>query len=288
MSATFLGLPAVPTAPPGVGHLSGSRGFPEAATEALADGQLRRNLAAATATIRAKRATAVGELPDWLELRAAAAAVKDDVLAHLDTYLVQLEAQVTARGGVVHWARDAAEANRIVTEIVRATGAREVVKVKSMATQEIGLNEALAEAGIEAWETDLAELIVQLGDDQPSHILVPAIHRNRTEIRDVFVARDGEGRRRGAGRAHRRPRGPRRGGAPAPARAVPRRRGRGVRRQLRRRGDRDARRRRVGGQRPDVPDAPSGAGHGHGHREGRADVAGPRDLPAGAASVEHG
>ena len=192
MTGTFLGLPSVPTAPPGVGHLSGSRGFPEAATEALADGQLRRNLAAATATIRAKRAQAVGELPDWLELRAAAAAVKDDVLANLDTYLVQLEEQVTARGGVVHWARDAAEANRIVTEIVQATGAREVVKVKSMATQEIGLNEALADAGISAWETDLAELIVQLGDDQPSHILVPAIHRNRTEIRDVFVAEMGK------------------------------------------------------------------------------------------------
>jgi L-lactate dehydrogenase complex protein LldF len=192
MSGTFLGIPSVPTAPPGVGHLSGSRGFPEAATEALADGQLRRNLAAATATIRAKRASAVGELPDWLELRAAAAAVKDDVLANLDTYLVRLEDQVTERGGIVHWARDAAEANRIVTEIVQATGAQEVVKVKSMATQEIGLNEALAEAGISAWETDLAELIVQLGDDQPSHILVPAIHRNRTEIRDVFVAEMGK------------------------------------------------------------------------------------------------
>ena len=87
----------------------------------------------------------------------------------------------------MHWARDAAEANRIVTDLVRATGADEVVKVKSMATQEIGLNEALAEAGIAAWETDLAELIVQLGHDKPSHILVPAIHRNRTEIRDIFL-----------------------------------------------------------------------------------------------------
>jgi L-lactate dehydrogenase complex protein LldF len=86
----------------------------------------------------------------------------------------------------VHWARDAVEANTIVTELVQATGADEVVKVKSMATQEIGLNEALAAEGIAAWETDLAELIVQLGDDLPSHILVPAIHRNRAEIREVF------------------------------------------------------------------------------------------------------
>ncbi|MDP9116381.1 MAG: lactate utilization protein, partial [Actinomycetota bacterium] len=95
--------------------------------------------------------------------------------------------QVTARGGTVHWARDADEANRIVLELVQATGAREVVKVKSMATQEIGLNEALEAAGIVATETDLAELIVQLGHDKPSHILVPAIHRNRSEIREIFL-----------------------------------------------------------------------------------------------------
>ncbi len=87
----------------------------------------------------------------------------------------------------MHWARDANEANRIVTELVQATGETEVVKVKSMATQEIGLNEALADAGIAAFETDLAELIVQLGDDRPSHILVPAIHRNRAEIREIFL-----------------------------------------------------------------------------------------------------
>ena len=88
---------------------------------------------------------------------------------------------------MVHWARDAAEANRIVADLVSATGAAEVVKVKSMATQEIGLNEALAAAGITALETDLAELIVQLGQDRPSHILVPAIHRNRAEIREIFL-----------------------------------------------------------------------------------------------------
>jgi L-lactate dehydrogenase complex protein LldF len=184
MTRTFLGMP---TAPPGVGHLRGERPFPEAARAALADTQLRRNLGKATTTIRAKRAAVVGELPDWAELRAAGAAIKDEVLAHLDRYLVQLEEQVVARGGVVHWARDATEANRVVAGIVGATGARSVVKVKSMATQEIGLNEALADAGIAAWETDLAELIVQLGHDAPSHILVPAIHRNRAEIREIFL-----------------------------------------------------------------------------------------------------
>jgi L-lactate dehydrogenase complex protein LldF len=180
---TFLGMPAAA----GIGNLRGERPFPQAAREALDDTQLRHNLGNATATIRAKRAAVVRELPDWSELRAAGAAIKDDVITNLERYLVQLEEQVTARGGTVHWARDADEANAIVTELVRATGAGEVVKVKSMATQEIGLNEALEAAGIKATETDLAELIVQLGHDKPSHILVPAIHRNRSEIREIFL-----------------------------------------------------------------------------------------------------
>jgi L-lactate dehydrogenase complex protein LldF len=181
---TFLGLPY---APRGVGHLRGEEPFPVAARAALADTQLRRNLGRATRTIRAKRAAVVAELPDWEELRAAGQAIKEHTLAHLDSYLEQLESQVIAHGGTVHWARDANEANRIVTGLVRDTGAAEVVKVKSIATDEIGLNEALAAAGIAAHETDLAELIVQLGNDRPSHILVPAIHRNRAEIREIFL-----------------------------------------------------------------------------------------------------
>jgi L-lactate dehydrogenase complex protein LldF len=167
----------------------GSPAFPVAAKTALADDQLRRNLRHATGTIRAKRAAAVAELPDWEDLRLAGEAIKDTVLANLDTYLLQLEESVTARGGVVHWAADADEANAIVLRLAQEAGASEVVKVKSMATAEIGLNEALAAGGVTAIETDLAELIVQLGDDRPSHILVPAIHKNRTEIRDIFRAR---------------------------------------------------------------------------------------------------
>jgi len=180
----FLGMP---TAPRGVGHLRGDEPFPVAARRALADSQLRRNLAVATTTIRAKRAAVVAELPDWEDLRAAGQAIKQHTLAHLDQYLEQLEREVTARGGTVHWARDANEANEIVTGLVRATGATEAVKVKSLATDEIGLNDALAAAGITSVETDLAELIVQLGHDRPSHILVPAIHRNRAEIREIFL-----------------------------------------------------------------------------------------------------
>ncbi|MFF8770451.1 lactate utilization protein B [Kitasatospora sp. NPDC015120] len=183
MSGTFLGMPAFP---PGV---SPEVPFPQAAAGAVRDERLRGNLRRATRTIREKRARAVTELADWAQLRAAGKAVKDHTLLQLDRYLLELEEKVTAAGGTVHWAADAAEANRIVTGLVRATGESEVVKVKSMATQEIGLNEALAEAGIRAYETDLAELIVQLGEDRPSHLLVPAIHRNRGEIREIFTRR---------------------------------------------------------------------------------------------------
>ncbi len=187
---TFLGMPAVATATDR-GTL-GKDPFPAAASRALRDPQLRRNLAHATTTIRDKRLAVVSELDDWEALRDSGSAVKADVMARLPELLVQLEEQVTARGGHVHWARDADEANRIVVDLVRAAGGPDdpvdqVVKVKSMATAEIGLNEALADAGIAAVETDLAELIVQLADDTPSHILVPAIHRNRAEIRQIFL-----------------------------------------------------------------------------------------------------
>ncbi|WP_028812009.1 lactate utilization protein B [Streptomyces flavidovirens] len=180
MSGTYLGMPA----------------FPKAAQDAVRNETLRGNLRHATHTIRDKRAKAVAELADWDRLRTAGKDIKDRTLRHLDRYLLQLEEAVTAAGGTVHWAADAEEANRIVTYLVKAAGGsdseqREVVKVKSMATQEIGLNVALEAEGIAAYETDLAELIVQLGEDRPSHILVPAIHRNRGEIRDIFEEKMG-------------------------------------------------------------------------------------------------
>jgi L-lactate dehydrogenase complex protein LldF len=177
---TFLGIP-------GTGNLRGTQSFPAAAREALRDTQMRRNVGHATHTIRTKRLAAVGECSDWEQLREAGSALKRDVLARLPELLEELERNVTARGGVVHWARDADEANAIITELIRSRDTDEVVKVKSMATQEIGLNEYLHAHGITAVETDLAELIVQLGHDTPSHILVPAIHRNRAEIREIFT-----------------------------------------------------------------------------------------------------
>jgi L-lactate dehydrogenase complex protein LldF len=161
-------------------------GFPKAARGALADSQLRRNIGHATSTIRAKRARVVGEVDDWEALRDAGAEIKERTLRHLDVHLERLEEAVTRAGGTVHWARDGAEACAIVADVARAHDSREVIKVKSLATDEIELNEALERAGVHAVETDLAELIIQLDGDSQSHILVPAIHRNRAEIAQIF------------------------------------------------------------------------------------------------------
>jgi len=162
------------------------RPFPALARDGLEDTQLRRNLHVATTTIRGRRGAMVQELPDWAALRDAGGALKARAVRHLDRYLLQFEEAVQRAGGRVHWARDAAEANRVVVDVVAGHGERQVLKVKSMLTDEIGLNAALARSGIEALETDLAELICQLAGDTSSHILVPAIHKNRSEIRDLF------------------------------------------------------------------------------------------------------
>ncbi|MEX2536973.1 MAG: LutB/LldF family L-lactate oxidation iron-sulfur protein [Trueperaceae bacterium] len=166
--------------------------FPQAAKVALADSQLRRNLNKATSTIRAKRKAVTEELPYWEELREAGRRIKQETMRNLDRYLLQLEEQVTAAGGTVHWAQNADEANELVTKLVRDAGATRAMKVKSLTTDEICLNDALQAAGVEAIETDLAELIIQLAGETSSHILVPAIHKNRAEIRELFIRTLGE------------------------------------------------------------------------------------------------
>jgi L-lactate dehydrogenase complex protein LldF len=160
--------------------------FPIAARAAMKDTQLRKNVRHATEVIQAKRARVVGEMPDWQELREAGKQIRQHTMMHLDFYLEEFERNCMRAGGVVHWARDAAEARQIVTALVKASGSDEVIKVKSMTTEEIQLNQALETAGIRAYETDLAELIIQLGHDRPSHIVVPALHKNRHEIREIF------------------------------------------------------------------------------------------------------
>ena len=171
---------------------TGSPAFTEGARVALANPQLRKNLANATTTIRAKRNARVAELETWQDLRLAGEAIKNQTLAQLSELLVQFEANVTRAGGHVHWARDAAEARAIVRGLVETSGAHDVVKIKSMTTAEIELNQALELDGVRAYETDLAELIIQLGDDLPSHIVVPAIHRSRDEVRTIFLEHMGE------------------------------------------------------------------------------------------------
>ncbi len=160
--------------------------FPMAAKAMLGDAQLRKNVRHATDVIQAKRAVVVGEMPDWQQLREAGKQIREHTMEYLDFYLEEFEANCTRAGGVVHWARDAAEARQILVELVKASGSNEVIKIKSMTTEEIQLNAALEAAGIHPYETDLAELIIQLGQDRPSHIVVPALHKNRQQIREIF------------------------------------------------------------------------------------------------------
>lgn len=173
---------------PGASPLDWGGSFKESSRRQVTNDQLRANLSAATATIRAKRDARAQEVRNWDDLRDAAAAIKRYSLDHLPELLEQLESNVKAHGGHVHWASTAEEANQIAYQIAAKHQVQEVVKVKSMATQEIGLNEYFADRGIHATETDLAELIVQLGNDRPSHVVVPAIHRNRNEVKDIFTA----------------------------------------------------------------------------------------------------
>ena len=185
MTAIQLGMPKVVHY--GEGNIFEETPFPKYAKEELKNEQLRSNLRFVTHAIRNKRAQVTAEVPDWQELRNTGESVKNYVLANLPELLEQFERNFTAAGGHVHWARNATEANQIALDLIREQGVDEIIKIKSMATAETGLNEFLEENGINAIETDLAEEIVQLGHDRPSHILVPAIHRNRREIRDIFL-----------------------------------------------------------------------------------------------------
>ena len=161
--------------------------FPQAVLPVLRNPQLRKNVAQAIDVIQAKRARLVAEKADWQKLRAAGAAIRDHALANLGTYLEQFETQCTAAGGVVHWAADAEEARQIILGILKEQNASEVIKIKTMTSAEIQLNPFLEKAGIRAHETDLAEIILQLGHEEPSHIVVPALHVNRSQVREIFA-----------------------------------------------------------------------------------------------------
>jgi L-lactate dehydrogenase complex protein LldF len=161
--------------------------FPQAALPVLRNPQLRNNVAHAIDVIQAKRAKLVAEKKDWQQLRSAASDIRAHVLENLSAYLEKFEARCTAAGGTVHWAADAAEARQIILSILQDENASEVIKIKTMTSAEIQLNPFLEAAGIRAYETDLAEIILQLGNDEPSHIVVPALHVNRSQVRDIFA-----------------------------------------------------------------------------------------------------
>jgi L-lactate dehydrogenase complex protein LldF len=136
--------------------------------------------------LRQKRDRESQELPEWEQLRTLASAIKEHTLTNLAQYLEQFERNATANGMVVHWARDAAEHNQIVYDIVAARGATTLVKSKSMLTDECEMRPFLAKRGIEIVETDLGERIQQLDDEPPSHIVVPAVHKLRGDVAEVF------------------------------------------------------------------------------------------------------
>lgn len=163
-----------------------TRAFHDRTATALADETLRATLRSATHNFSAQRASAVDAVPDFEALRDKGAAVKDDALKNLGALLQQFEAAVQSRGGAVHWARDAAEAQRIVVGICKERGARTAAKSKSMVCEEIELNPALEKAGIAPVETDLGEYIVQLRREPPSHIIAPALHLRKESVAEAF------------------------------------------------------------------------------------------------------
>jgi L-lactate dehydrogenase complex protein LldF len=155
---------------------------------ALERAPARRNIGRAMRGLVEKRRAAFPDPAALAQLRDQGQAIRDQALANLPALLRELEANCRANGIEVHWARDAAEANAQVCEIVQATGANAVLKGKSMVSEEIGLNAALAAAGIEALETDLGEWIIQLAGEAPSHIVAPAVHLDRHQVAARFRA----------------------------------------------------------------------------------------------------
>lgn len=164
-----------------------SETFDENAKAALADSQLRGALRNATSLFGKRRLAASQGLTNWEELRSEARAIKDEVLLHLDQYLERFVSNAESRGAKFHWARDAAEANAIISGLAIERGARSIVKSKSMTTEETHLNGALEAAGLEVVETDLGEYIIQLAEETPSHIIVPAIHKTKKQIAELFT-----------------------------------------------------------------------------------------------------
>lgn len=152
----------------------------------VADPGMRASYRAAMDFLVDKRAGLFPDRPEFENLQSLGRAIRQHALAHLPELLVQLEDRLTAHGVQVHWAETAEDANRLFLAITRAHDARLMVKGKSMVSEEIELNHRMAEHGIDCVETDMGEFILQLDDDRPSHIIMPAIHKSKADVSAIF------------------------------------------------------------------------------------------------------
>ncbi len=166
-----------------------SQHFKENVKVALKQPNLRIGLDRTLGLLTSRRRETIAQYPEYAEARATAERIKDHTLRHLDHYLEMFEKNAIASGAKVYWARTPKEATDHIVAICKAHDAKSATRVKSMLGEEIGIGEALQEAGIERVETDLAEHIIQLAGEPPSHIVVPAMHKTREEVADLFKAR---------------------------------------------------------------------------------------------------
>jgi len=169
--------------------------FRPRAAEKLADPHLRQALDGLKSRFVAGRANVMVELDNFEEIREAAAQIRQRALDHLDFFLEEFERNASARGATVHWAETWADVTRIVCAIARDNAVRKAVKSKSMVSEECALNEALEAAGIEVVETDLGEYILQLGNEPPSHIIAPVIHKTKDQVSDLFAEKHHKARK---------------------------------------------------------------------------------------------
>ena len=166
-----------------------TRQFVPASQAAVKDAQLRQALRRAGTGFDGTRREAIAEVSEevWEGWREQARKIKEHTIGHLDYYLAMLERNVNAAGGQVHFARDAQQANAIVSEIARRNGVKTVTKSKSMVSEELGLNHVLEANGIDVFETDLGEYIIQLAEETPSHLVAPALHKTRGQVAQLFA-----------------------------------------------------------------------------------------------------
>ena len=170
-------------------HFVDPRHFKSNSRDAVADSDLRRSFRSAMDFLQARRAVHFGATAEFERLREIGEAIRQYSLSRLPELLELLEQRLGERGVQVHWAADAEQANAIFLEIARSHGADRMIKGKSMVSEEIELNHRMAEHGVDCLESDMGEYIVQLAGERPSHIIMPAIHKTRQQIAELFASK---------------------------------------------------------------------------------------------------